>query len=142
MVPYFVAIWVAFLALSGMTPCCDMRAAEAPHSHAGESELGCVPVDHSGGGSTLHHLGDTAALHDHDSPHPHCCQLSNAEYDMAKAGVLTDALRIPAMVFLSATIIDAGLLPRQAIESLLARPIVHPPPLKQPLYIRIERFLI
>lgn len=140
MVPYLIAIWVAFLALSGMTPYCDLHAAEAPHSHAGESEPGYGPVDHNGGDSTLHHLGDTAAPHDHDSPHPHCCHLSNAEYDVAKAGILTDALRIPAPVFLLATV-DAGLLPRQA-EALLARPTVHPPPPKQHLYIRIKRFLI
>ncbi len=141
MVPYFVAIWVAFLALSGMTPCCDLRAAEAPHSHAGESENGYSPADYSGGGSTPHHLGDTAAPHDHDSPHPHCCQLSNAEYDMTKAGVLAGTIRIPAPVFLLATV-DAGLLPHQAIETLLARPTFHPPPPKQPLYLLIKRFLI
>ena len=125
LVPYLIAIWVAFLALSGMTPCCDLSAAAASHSHAEETEHGYGPADHGGGGS----------------PHPYCCQLSNAEYDMAKAGGLTDALRIPAPVFLLATV-DAGLLPRQAIEALLERPTIHPPPLKQPLYILIKRFLI
>lgn len=134
MVPYLIAIWVAFLALSGMTTYCDLQAAEAPHSHAGES------VDHNGGDSIPQHLGDTAAAHDHDSSHPHCCHLSNAEYVVAKVGVLADTLRIPTSAFLLASV-DAGLSPRQA-EAFLARSTVHPPPPKQALYLRIQRFLI
>ncbi len=141
MVPYFIVIWVAFLALSGMTPCCDLRTPAMPHSHARESESGYVPADYSGGGSTPHHLGDAAVLHDHDSPHPHCHQLSSAEYDMANTNVLAGTLRIPAPVFLLAAV-DAGLLPHQAVKALLARPTIRPPPLKQPLYLLIQRFLI
>ena len=141
MVPYFIVIWVAFLALSGMKPCCDLRSAAVPHSHAGEYEPGYVPVDHSGGGSTPHHLGGVVASHDHDSPHPHCHQLSSAEYDMANTNVLAGTLRIPAPVFLLATV-DTGLLPHQAVEVLLARPTIRPPPPKQPLYLLIQRFLI
>ncbi|MHB8747478.1 MAG: hypothetical protein ACYC7I_13300 [Gammaproteobacteria bacterium] len=141
MVPYFIVIWVAFLALSGMAPCGDLRSAAAPHSLAGESEPGYVPADHGVGGSRPHHLGDAAEPHDHDSPHSHCCQLGNAEYDITKAGVTAGALRIPAPVFLLATV-DAGLLPQQAVEALLVRPSIYPPPPKQPLYLRIKRFLI
>jgi hypothetical protein len=141
MVPYLVAIWVAFLALSGITPYCDLYAAETPHGHAGESAPGDGPANSNAGISTSHHRGDTATPHDHDSPHSHCCQLSNAEYDMAKAGALTDALRIPSPVFLLATV-DAGLVPRQVVEVQLARPSVDPPPPKQHLYILIQRYLI
>jgi len=128
-VPYFIVIWVAFLALSGMAPCCDLRGADVPHNHVGES--GYVPADH----------GDTVASHDHDSPHPHCHQLSNAEYDIANSDMSVGALRIPAPVFLLATV-DAGLLPHQAVDALVARPTFHPPPPKQPLYLLTQRFLI
>ena len=67
--------------------------------------------------------------------------MGNADYDMAKTGVLAGDLRIPAPVFLLATV-DAGLLPRQSIEALLERPTVDPPPPKQPVYVLTERFLI
>ena len=140
-VPYFIVIWVAFLALSGMAPCCDLSGAGVPHNHVSESESGYAPADHGDGVSTLHHRGDAGASHDHDSPHSDCCQVGNAEYVMANPAVLGGALRIPVSVFLLATV-DAGLLPHQAVDILVASSTFHPPPHKQPLYLRIKRFLI